>query len=486
MNISELLHNIPIIQQQGSFTGDVGEIQMDSRKVSKGDVFVAISGPQEDGHDFITSALNKGAQVIFHEKEIKDFRENVLYIQVKNSAKSLGLICKNYFGDPSSQLNLIGITGTNGKTTTASLLYQTAESLGYPSVLISTINIRIHQKTLSTKNTTPDIISINKILKEAVDSGFEYAFMEVSSHGIEQERISGLEFKVAGFTNISHEHLDYHKTFKSYIIAKKKFFDELSKDAIAITNMDDKNGVVMLQNSKALKKSYALKSVADYQGKILENRFNGMLLLLNQKELWTQLVGKFNAYNLLLVYSIGLELGWDEEELLVSLSKLQKVKGRFESYISPSGQIIIVDYAHTPDALENVMSTVNETRTKNETFWVLVGCGGNRDAQKRPNMAKVACRLADRVVLTSDNPRNEDPNKIIEDMESGIEPQFFSKYSKIPDRQEAIKNVLANSHSGDIILIAGKGHEDYQEIKGERFYFDDMEITKSLTQKIFK
>lgn len=229
-----------------------------------------------------------------------------------------------------------------------------------------------------------------------------------------------------------------------------------------------------------------MKSVADYQGKILENRFNGMLLLLNQKELWTQLVGKFNAYNLLLVYSIGLELGWDEEELLVSLSKLQKVKGRFESYISPSGQIIIVDYAHTPDALENVMSTVNETRTKNETFWVLVGCGGNRDAQKRPKMAKVACRLADRVVLTSDNPRNEDPNKIIEDMESGIEPQFFSKYSKIPDRQEAIKNVLANSHSGDIILIAGKGHENYQEIKGERFYFDDMEITKSLTQKIFK
>lgn len=395
---------------------------------------------------------------------------------MKDSASALGKIASNFYGNPSEKLKLVGITGTNGKTTTTTLLYELSELLGYKAALISTIKIKIHSEEIPSTHTTPDIVEINRILAQAVETGCDYAFMEVSSHGIHQQRIAGLKFAGAGFTNITHDHLDYHVTFKNYIEAKKKFFDDLPSDAFAITNLDDRNGLVMLQNTKAVRKSFALKTDADFKGKVIENGFQGLQLQFNGKEFWSPLVGSFNASNLLLVFGVSQMLGWDEDEVLTALSKLMNVEGRFETFTTENGIVTIVDYAHTPDALENVISTVQNIRTRNETLFIIVGCGGDRDKTKRPEMANVATSQADKAILTSDNPRSENPEDILHDMEKGVQPQNFKKYLKITDRREAIKTAFKLAEKGDIILIAGKGHESYQEIQGVKYPFDDMQI----------
>ena len=486
MKLEKVTYQLPIIQSVGDLSTDFNNIHFDSRKVEENDMFVAVVGSVSNGHDYIEKAIEKGASVIICETLPEITKGNITYIQVKNSAIALGKIASNFYDNPSQKLKLIGITGTNGKTTTSTLLYELGEALGYPCALISTIDIKIHKETIPSERTTPDIVKINEILAKAVEQGCEYAFMEVSSHGIDQHRIEGLHFSGAGFTNITHDHLDYHKTFQNYLSVKKKFFDDLNNDAFAITNTDDKNGVVMLQNTKANKLNYALKSMADYQGRILENQFQGMLLRFNNNDFWTTLVGKFNAYNLLLVYGIALQLGWNEEEVLVGLSKLKNVSGRFQAFNTEGGLIIIVDYAHTPDALINVIDTIQKIRTRNEKLISIAGCGGNRDKTKRPEMGDAVSDLSDLAILTSDNPRDEDPEEILKEMEAGVQPQNTNKYIKITDRKEAIKTALKMANAGDIILIAGKGHETYQEIKGIKHHFDDMEIAVELAKNLNK
>ncbi|MXV38837.1 UDP-N-acetylmuramoyl-L-alanyl-D-glutamate--2,6-diaminopimelate ligase [Flavobacteriaceae bacterium Ap0902] len=486
MKLNDLLYKVRIMNLLGSNTQEVNYLRFDSRKIKKGDAFIAMSGTQVDGHEFIDTAIEKGAAVIVCEILPEEKLEQITYVQVENAAIALGKMAANFFHNPTDNLKLIGVTGTNGKTTTATLLYELSEKMGYPAALISTINIKIHQTEIPSTHTTPDIVEINSILAEAVESGCEYAFMEVSSHGIHQHRIAGLNFAGGAFTNISHDHLDYHKTFKNYIEAKKKFFDDLNKKAFALINLDDKNGLVMAQNTKAKKVSFALKTDADYKGKVLENQFQGMLLNFNGTEFWTALVGTFNASNLLLVYGVSQELGWDKEEVLQTLSELTNVEGRFETFTSKEGIVTIVDYAHTPDALENVVSTIQNIRTKNEKLFVIVGCGGDRDKTKRPEMAKVATTQADQAILTSDNPRTEDPEAILKDMEEGIPPQYYNKYLKITDRKEAIKTAFKLASKEDIILIAGKGHENYQEINGIKYPFDDMEIAIEIANQLNK
>lgn len=476
MKLSKLLHKISYLNLLGNIDVEVGSIQMDSRKIKNGDLFVAVPGVSVDGHNYIAKSIDLGAAVVVCEKIPEQIMPEVTYLQVKSSVKTLGTLASNFYDKPSDKLKLIGITGTNGKTTTATLLFQLSEELGYAAALISTIKIKIQQKEIPSTHTTPNILEINRILAEAVESGCEYAFMEVSSHGISQDRIAGLKFAGAAFTNITHDHLDYHKTFSNYIEAKKKFFDDLPETAFALTNLDDKNGQIMVQNCKAEIKSFALKTDADFHGKILEHSFGGMLLRFNDTEFWTTLVGKFNASNLLLVYGVALSLGWENTETLTALSQVGNVAGRFQTISTQSGIVVIVDYAHTPDALENVLTTIQQIRTRNEKLLVVVGCGGDRDKTKRPEMAEVATRMADQIIITSDNPRNENPESILEDMEQGIAPQHFNKYLKITDRAQAIKTAFQLAESKDIILIAGKGHETYQEIKGERFDFDDMKI----------
>ena len=476
MKLKDLLYKTQILDIIGTTDQEIKAISFDSRKVEQGHVFVAISGFAVDGHQYIDQAINNGAEVIVCATLPEDRKEHITYVKVKDTAIALGAMAASFYDNPTEKLKLVGITGTNGKTTTATLLYELSEKLGYPAALISTINIKIHKEEIPSTHTTPDIIEINRILAQAVEEGIEYAFMEVSSHGIHQNRIAGLKFAGAGFTNITHDHLDYHETFKNYIAAKKAFFDNLSKDAFALTNIDDKNGWVMLQNTHAKKYSYALKTSADFKGKVIENQFHGMLLQFNDKEFWTTLVGTFNASNLLLVYGVANLLGWNEDEILTSLSELKNVEGRFETFTSPQGIITIVDYAHTPDALENVISTIQNIRTRNEKLYVLAGCGGDRDKNKRPEMARVVTSQADQAILTSDNPRTEDPNEILKDMEAGVQPQHYKKYLKIADRKEAIKTAFKLAEKGDIILIAGKGHETYQEIHGVKYPFDDMQI----------
>lgn len=486
MKLNELTQQLPIIQQYGDSSVMVKNIHFDSRKVQPNDAFVAISGTLSDGHQYIAQAIAQGARVVFCEKIPENLSPRVTYIQVKNTAVTLGKLASNFYGNPSEKLKLIGITGTNGKTTTTTLLYQLGEKLGYSCALISTINIKIHKQIIPSERTTPDILTINKILAQAVEQGCQYAFMEVSSHGIDQHRIEGLSFAGAGFTNITHDHLDYHKTFQNYLSVKKSFFDALPPNAFAITNVDDKNGGVMLQNTIAKKISYALKSEASYKGKIIENQFHGMLLSFNTHEFWATLVGKFNAYNLLLAYAIASELGWENNEILIGLSELRNVCGRFETFITPNKINIIVDYAHTPDALENVIDTIQKIRTRNEKLICIAGCGGNRDKTKRPEMGKIATHLADLAILTSDNPRNENPEDILKEMEAGVQPQNFNKYIKITDRKQAIKTALQMASQGDIILIAGKGHETYQEINGIKHHFNDMEIAMETAKNLKK
>lgn len=486
MILSELLHSIPVLETFGKLDSEVSDIVFDSRRATKQSIYVAIKGGASDGHSFINSAIENGAKAIVCEVFPEKKEENITYVLVKNSSKTLGQMASLFYGNPSKKLKLIGVTGTNGKTTVSTLLYDIFKKLGYQTALISTMEYRIGEETIPSTHTTPDVIRINQMLAKAVEIGCEYAFMEVSSHGIHQDRIEGLHFAVAGFTNLTHDHLDYHKTFDEYLKTKKRFFDELPDTAIAITNADDKNGKIMLQNCKALHKDYALRTLADFHGKILEVDFNGMLLNFNGKEFWTTLTGKFNVYNLLLAFGIAKELGFREEEILQAISTLPRVKGRFETLKSNGGIYFVVDYAHTPDALENVLESINEIRTKNERLITVFGCGGDRDHEKRPEMGKIATRKSTLAIITTDNPRTEDPHAIIKEIEAGVEPQNFSKYTSIPDRKEAIKMAIKFAEPKDIILVAGKGHENYQEVNGVKHHFDDKETIVELSQMMSK
>ncbi|RST25645.1 UDP-N-acetylmuramoyl-L-alanyl-D-glutamate--2,6-diaminopimelate ligase [Chryseobacterium lacus] len=486
MRASEVFNRIPTLETHGTLETEISGIVFDSRKVTAGALYIAVKGVVTDGHAFIANAVDRGASVVVCEIFPEQLKENITYIKVKNSAKSLGKLASNFYGNPSENLQLIGITGTNGKTSVATLLYGIFKELGLKSALISTVEYRIGDEIIPATHTTPDIITINKLLAKALEEGCEYAFMEVSSHGIHQRRIEGLQFSIAGFTNITHDHLDYHKTFDEYLKIKKSFFDQLPASAIAITNGDDKNGKIMLQNTVATKKTFAMKTMADYHGKLLEADFNGMLLNFNGKEFWTTLTGKFNANNLLLAFAIASELGQEESEILQAISRLKRVNGRFETMRSDGGIFFIVDYAHTPDALENVLDSINEIRTKNERLITVFGCGGDRDKEKRSEMGKIATRKSTLTILTSDNPRTEDPGEIIREIEKGVEPQNYSKYTTIPDRKEAIKMAIKFAEPKDIVLVAGKGHETYQEVNGVKQDFDDRKIIEELWKMMSK
>ena len=486
MNLETLLNRIPVLEIIGKQNPEVSEIVFDSRKAVENLLYVAIKGTVSDGHSFINAAIEKGAKIVVCEDLPETLNNEITFIKVKNSSKVLGQLASNFYGNPSEKLNLIGITGTNGKTSATTLLFHIFKNLGFQSALISTVEYRIADEIIPSTHTTPDVLTLNKILAKAVETGCEYAFMEVSSHGIDQNRTEGLHFKIAGFTNITHDHLDYHKTFDAYLKTKKRFFDELNPEAIAITNIDDKNGNVMLQNTKAQKKTYALKTMADYHGRILEADFNGMLLNFNGKEFWSTLTGKFNVYNLLLAFAVTIECGFHEEDVLKAISNLKRVKGRFETLKSEGGIFFVVDYAHTPDALENILDSINEIRTKNERLITVFGCGGDRDHAKRPEMGKIATRKSTLAIITSDNPRTENPAEIIKEIEAGVEPQNYSKYTSIPDRKDAIKMAIKFAEPKDIILVAGKGHEDYQEINGVKHHFDDKEVIMELSQLMSK
>jgi UDP-N-acetylmuramoyl-L-alanyl-D-glutamate--2,6-diaminopimelate ligase len=461
-------------------------MEFDSRKISENDVFIAIRGTISDGHDFIETAINKGAIAIICDTFPEIIVTGITYIQVKDTNKAMAFMAANYFENPSQKLKLVGITGTNGKTTVASLLYQLFQKAGYKVGLLSTVKILVGTKEYKATHTTPDSITINQYLKEMVDEGIEYCFMEVSSHGIHQKRTEGLQFAGGVFTNLSHDHLDYHPTFSEYRDVKKSFFDNLSKTAFALTNSDDKNGSVMLQNTAARKLTYALKTYSDYKAQILESQLSGLLLKINDNEVWVRLIGTFNAYNLLAIYGTAVELGLESLEVLRLLSELESVSGRFQFIVSKGNITAIVDYAHTPDALENVLKTINDIRTKNEQLITVVGCGGDRDKTKRPIMADIASTLSDRIIITSDNPRTENPETIIAEMEQGVAPQNFNKTVSISDRKQAIKAACQLAQANDIILIAGKGHETYQEIKGVRHDFDDMKIVKEMLDQLGK
>ena len=473
MILRNILLDLEVIEQIGNLDISICDIVFDSRKVQEGSLFVAQRGTQIDGHNFIESAIKDGAKAIVLEQMPNEIQEGIAYIKVENSAKALAILARNYYDNPSSKLKLIGITGTNGKTTTVTLSYNLFKSLGYECGLISTIVNRIGDREVVSTHTTPDALSLNKLLNEMVESSCEYVFMEVSSHAVDQYRIWGLSYYGGVFSNITHDHLDYHKTFANYINAKKGFFDSLSAKAFSLTNIDDKNGEKMVEATKSKKYTYSLSRMADFKAKIIENSFFGLLLNINGKEVSTQLVGEFNAYNLLAIYSIAELCGLKQEEILLGLSKLKAAAGRFETYRLKNGAVAIIDYAHTPDALLNVISTINEIKLGGKLI-TLVGCGGNRDKTKRPEMAKIAQEGSDVVILTSDNPRFENPDDIIEDMKKGVidNESLFC----ITDRRQAIKlaSQLAKDKN-DIILVAGKGHETYQEISGVKYHFDDKE-----------
>lgn len=485
-NVRDILYGSSIQQVVGTTDREVNNIVFDSREIGVNDLFVAIRGAASDGHDFIEKAIEKGASTIVCETMPANLQEGINYISVDDSHKTLAILANNFYDQPSRNIKLIGITGTNGKTTTTTLLFNLFRKLGYSVGLISTVVNRIDDKEFPTERTTPDPVSLSRLLAEMVEEGCEFCFMEVSSHAIHQKRIGNLQFSGAGFTNITHEHLDYHKSFKEYLDVKKKFFDDLPTGSFAITNVDDRNGSYMLQNTKAKNFTYALKNVADYKAKVIENDFSGLVLNIDGAEVFTQLVGDFNAYNLLLVYSIAINLLDDQLEILRVISELKPVEGRFEYYKSKTGIIGVVDYAHTPDALENVLNTIKSIRTGNEVVYAIVGCGGDRDRTKRPEMAAISCRLSDKVILTSDNPRTEDPDEIIEEMMKGVGGEYYKKTLKMVDRREAIKAACSMANQGDIILIAGKGHETYQEIMGVKHDFDDLEIFKELLIKLKK
>lgn len=483
--LKDILYGVNITAVKGDTTSIVQSLTFDSREAKEGVAFFAIKGVSNDGHDFIPQAIQQGCNIIITEKEVA-VETGVTCVQVENTNRALALAAHNFYMEPSTHLKLIGVTGTNGKTTITTLLYNLYSELGYQCGLISTVVNRICEKEIPATHTTPNPIALNRLLKEMVDEGVSHCFMEVSSHAIHQHRIDGLQFAGGVFTNITRDHLDYHKTFKEYIDVKKKFFDMLPKKAFAISNADDKNGLLMLQNTAAKKRTYALKNVADYKAKVLENQFSGLVVSINGTELWSKLIGDFNASNLLAVYAVSQELEEDMVEVLTTLSKLESVDGRFQQVTSPGGITAIIDYAHTPDALQNVLKTIENIRTKNETVFTVVGCGGDRDKGKRPIMAEIACNLSDKVILTSDNPRSEDPNTIIEEMMAGVDGINFKKTLSIVDRAQAIKTAVSMAEKEDIILVAGKGHEKYQEVKGVRHDFDDMATIVELFQKLNK
>ncbi|MCF7561014.1 UDP-N-acetylmuramoyl-L-alanyl-D-glutamate--2,6-diaminopimelate ligase [Sabulilitoribacter multivorans] len=484
--LKDILYKVTINAVVGSTGVDVSNVDFDSRKIRKGDLFVAIKGTVADGHKFIDVAINNGATSIVCEEIPENLMDGITYVEVDNSSKALAIIASNYYETPSENLRLVGVTGTNGKTTVASLLYQLLKKAGYKVGLLSTVKIMVDNTEHKATHTTPDSLTINRYLHEMNAVGVEFCFMEVSSHGIHQFRTEGLHFEGAIFTNLSHDHLDYHKTFAEYRDVKKKFFDELSPKAFALVNVDDKNGLVMLQNTKARKYTYALKEYADYKSQILENQFGGLLLKINDSEVWTRLIGNFNAYNVLAIYATAELLGLEKVEILRLISDLESVSGRFQYVVTNEKITAIVDYAHTPDALKNVLETINSIRTKNEELITVVGCGGDRDKTKRPKMGHIASALSTKVIFTSDNPRSENPESILNDIEKGVEPQNYKKVLTISDRRQAIKTACQMAQPNDIVLIAGKGHETYQEIKGERFDFDDFKIVQELLKQLQK
>lgn len=478
--LKDILYGVAIEQVIGTTDILVNALHFDSREASQGSLFIAINGTQTNGHQYIKATIQQGAIAIVCEKMPDEFTNGITYIKVANSAKALGIIAANFYHNPSQKLKLVGITGTNGKTTVATLLYQLFTALGYKTGLISTVENQINGKIIPSTHTTPNPIALNQLLADMVVQGCDYCFMEVSSHAIVQQRIAGVTFTGGVFTNITHDHLDFHKTFDNYIKAKKAFFDGLPKSAFALTNVDDKNGHVMLQNTQSNKKTYALKTLANFKGKIIENQFSGLHLDINGNEVYFKMVGSFNAYNLLAVYGTALLLGQDSLNVLTVLSTLSGAEGRFDYIISPNKVVGIVDYAHTPDALQNVLSTISDLANGTEKVITIIGCGGDRDTTKRPIMARTACDWSDKVILTSDNPRTETPETIIEQMMQGVSPVNLKKVMRITDRREAIKTACHLAQPGDIILLAGKGHEKYQEINGVKTHFDDKEI---LTQQ---
>lgn len=480
------MYGVSVESVKGSTNIDIHTVEFDSRKISEGSLFVAQKGLIVDGHTFISGVILEGATAVVCQDFPEDTPEGVTFVQVKDANEALAVIASNFYDNPSGDLTLVGVTGTNGKTTIATLLADQFQKAGFTSGLISTIKILIGNKNIPATHTTPDSITINRVLREMVDHGVTHCFMEVSSHGIHQKRTSGLIFKGGIFTNLTHDHLDYHKTFAEYRDVKKSFFDHLPSSAFALVNIDDKNGGVMLQNTKAKKISYALKTEADYKARIIENQFNGLLLNINGQEVWTKLIGHFNAYNLLAIYATTDLLGIEKYENLRILSELDNVSGRFQHAVSKGGVNAIIDYAHTPDALKNVLETINSIRTFNEQVITVVGCGGDRDKTKRPKMGNIASSLSNQVVFTSDNPRSEDPQQIIDEVEAGVRPENYKKTISIVDRKQAIKTACKLAQQGDIILIAGKGHETYQIIGNQRTVFDDFEITNQILTELNK
>lgn len=485
--VADILYKVRIVAVAGSTDVVVSGVQIDSRRVSHRSVFVAVKGGAADGHQFINKAIDSGAVAVVCETMPAEQKEGITYVQVDDSAEAAGLIAHNFYGQPSQKLKLVGVTGTNGKTTIATLLYKLFNCLGYKCGLVSTVENMIDGKVIPSTHTTPDAVSLNELLKQMVDEGCEYVFMEVSSHAVHQRRIAGLEFAGALFSNITHDHLDYHKTFDEYIKAKKGFFDTLPSSAFAITNLDDKRGTVMLQNTAAKKLTYSLRSMSDFKGKILENGLAGLMMSVNDLEVHFRLIGEFNAYNLLAVYGAAICLGQDKQEVLQCLSNTTGAEGRFDYSISPKEKIIaIVDYAHTPDALINVLATIKKLKQGHEQVITVVGCGGDRDRTKRPVMGEVACEHSDKVIFTSDNPRSEDPQQILADMEEGLSISSRRKYVAIADRKQAIKTAISMAGPEDIVLVAGKGHEKYQEIKGVKHHFDDKEVVQELFELLNK
>lgn len=484
--LKDILYGVSVESVKGSTDIDVRGIEFDSRNIDQGSLFVAQKGLLFDGHDFIAQAISKGATTVVFQDFPKETPQDVTFVQVADADEALALISSNFYENPSEALTLVGVTGTNGKTTIATLLAEQFQKAGFKSGLISTIKIKVGVKEIPATHTTPDSVTINKVLRRMVDQGVSHCFMEVSSHGIHQKRTMGLTFSGGIFTNLTHDHLDYHKSFAAYRDVKKSFFDHLSSNAFALVNLDDKNGSVMVQNTKAKKYGYALKTEADYKARILENQFHGLLLNIDGQEVWTKLIGSFNAYNLLAIYATADLLGVDKYENLRILSELDNVSGRFQHAVSKGGINTIIDYAHTPDALKNVLETINSIRTFNEQVITVIGCGGDRDREKRPKMGNIASSLSNQVVFTSDNPRNEDPEQIIKEVEAGVRPENYKKTISITDRRQAIKTACKLAQEGDIVLVAGKGHENYQIIGDRKTGFDDFEITNQILTELNK
>ena len=474
--LKDILYKVSLTSTSGNMETKVNHIAFDSRKVQKESLFIAVKGTITDGHTYLNNAIRSGATAIVCEVLPDHLEDGITYVTVVDSALALGLIAANFYDNPSQKLELVGVTGTNGKTTTVTLLYHLFLQLGYKTGLISTVENKINEQTIPATHTTPDPIQLNELLVEMLKESCTHCFMEVSSHAIDQQRIEGLRFAGAIFTNISHDHLDYHKTFDAYIGVKKKLFDGLHRQAFALVNSDDRRGAIMLQNTKAIMQTYALKSMADFKAKLLTNTLQGIEMEIDNKSAWFKLIGDFNGYNLLAAYGAAVLLGEDAEEVLTQLSVLDAAPGRFQQVMSTSDVTAIVDYAHTPDALKNVLETINSFRTGNEQLITVVGCGGNRDKKKRPLMASIATKLSNKVILTSDNPRDEDADTIINDMKKGVKPSDFKKMLVLSDREEAIKTACLLADNKDIILVAGKGHETYQEINGMKNHFDDREV----------